>query len=292
MNMKDMIQRMTDLENEAKQALTESTQLDECPPMEGPGMEPMDRGNPVSINVSMNASGKEHVEDLLDMMKKAGLGSAEPVSAKMLSPRMDMERLRGIVDDPKIPGRDDVEGDQDLQAAAGTVNSVGDIVGDGPTDVDRPSSPDTTVGSKAQTMDSIEEGGMKDELIKAMEKIAADDSGELLYKALSKGAMGPEVQKYLQDMYDDVAVDNGLHPDDDHDQIEAKMIDQIEADYGMGESYANEPEEEYQDTKYMTKDLSGGLNREKKAYKAAQDGDNAMAVETLYHELMAQYKTK
>ncbi len=29
----------------------------------------------------------------------------------------------------------------------------------------------------------------------------------------------------------------------------------------------------------MTKDLSGGINREKKAYKAAQRGDNAMAVE-------------
>jgi hypothetical protein len=29
----------------------------------------------------------------------------------------------------------------------------------------------------------------------------------------------------------------------------------------------------------MTKDLAGGLNREKRAYRAAQDGDNAMAVE-------------
>ena len=34
----------------------------------------------------------------------------------------------------------------------------------------------------------------------------------------------------------------------------------------------------------MTKDLSGGINREKKAYKAAQDGDNAMAVETSIKE--------
>ena len=89
-----------------------------------------------------------------------------------------------------------------------------------------------------EMMGQFAEGAMKDELIKAMEKIAADDSGDLLYKALSKGAMGPEVQKYLQDMYDDVAIDNGLHPDDDHDQIEQKMWDQIEADYGMGEGNA------------------------------------------------------
>ena len=35
----------------------------------------------------------------------------------------------------------------------------------------------------------------------------------------------------------------------------------------------------------MTHDLSGGINREKKAYAAAQDGDNAMAVEELQSAL-------
>jgi len=66
----------------------------------------MDKGNPVTVNVSMNASGKEHVADLLDMMKNAGLGGAEPVGAKMLSPRMDMERLSAMMDEP---GFDDKE---------------------------------------------------------------------------------------------------------------------------------------------------------------------------------------
>jgi hypothetical protein len=90
--------------------------------------------------------------------------------------------------------------------------------------------------------DDIEmEGAMKDQLIQAMEKIAADNSGELLYKALNKGAMGPDVQNYLQDMYADVAIDNGWHQDDDHDEIEQRMHDQIIDDYGMGEgnAYAN-----------------------------------------------------
>jgi len=45
--------------------------------------------------------------------------------------------------------------------------------------------------------------------------------------------------------------------------------------------YENSPEEDYKDHKYMTKDLSGGLNREKQQYAKAQDGDNAMAVEEL-----------
>ncbi len=50
------------------------------------------------------------------------------------------------------------------------------------------------------------------------------------------------------------------------------------------EDWDNSPEEEYSDTKTMTKDLSGGINREKKAYAKAQDGDNAMAVETSIRE--------
>jgi hypothetical protein len=47
------------------------------------------------------------------------------------------------------------------------------------------------------------------------------------------------------------------------------------------EDYANEPDEEYANVDYMTKDLSGGLNKQKKMYAKAQDGDNAMAVEEL-----------
>lgn len=83
--------------------------------------------------------------------------------------------------------------------------------------------------------EEVDEGGMKDQLIDAMEKIASDTSGQLLYKALSKGSMGPEVQNYLQDMYDEVARDNGWHPDDDHDEIEQRMWDEINDEYGMGE---------------------------------------------------------
>ena len=103
-----MIQRMTDLENEAKQQLTESEQLAECPPemAEGPGMAPapMDQGNPVTMNISMNASGKDHVADLIGMMKNAGLGDAQPATDAMMPMRQDMERLSAMMDEPKEEG--------------------------------------------------------------------------------------------------------------------------------------------------------------------------------------------
>ena len=136
--------------------------LEECGM--GSPMSPMEnQGNPVSMSISLNASGKDHVADLINMMKNAGLQTAQPVNPGMLPMRQDMERLRGIVDGPE------------------------------------------------------------------MEADAA---------------------------YSDVIAD----------------------DENL-EEYDNEPDPEYYDHKYMTKDLSGGLNREKGAYAAAQPGDNAMAVE-------------
>jgi len=176
--MKDMIQKMTDLNNTQ---LNESVQ--ECSMDEGPVGMPMapemDKGNPVSMNVSLNASGKEHVEDLINMMKNAGMSGAKEVEPQMMPMRMDMERLRDIVDEPE------------------------------------------------------------------MEAEECPDCGE-----------------------------SPCCCDEETD-----------------ESYVNEPEEEYKDHEYMTKELSGGINREKKQFKASQPGDNAMAVENeIYNNLKAQYE--
>jgi len=82
---------------------------------------------------------------------------------------------------------------------------------------------------------------------------------------------------------------------DGHDDMvsKMKMMDEPAPDdspCGMGEegveedSWDNSPDETYADTQTMTKDLSGGLNREKKSYPAAQDGDNPMAVENSIKE--------
>lgn len=189
--MKDMIQRMTDIEAN-KQQLNEA----EMPPMGAPA--PMNDGNPVTVNISMNASGKEHVADLLGMMKNAGLGDAEPVSAKMLSPRLDMERLAGIVDDPEIPGKDEVPGDEDT-------------------------------------------------------------------------------------------TDSSCNDDIDTD------VEDVDMDEWANSPEGSEGDPEYRDHHYMTKDLSGGINRKKKQFKAAQPGDNAMAMEGIkehLYNLLAEKKAK
>ena len=82
---------------------------------------------------------------------------------------------------------------------------------------------------------------------------------------------------------------------DGHDDMVSKMrmMDEPAPDdspCGMGEegveedSWDNSPDEAYADTQTMTKDLSGGLNRQKKSYPKVADGDNPMAVETSIKE--------
>ena len=80
-------------------------------------------------------------------------------------------------------------------------------------------------------------------------------------------------------------------PMDKHDDMVhmMSMMDEPEEampEEAVEEDWDNSPNEDYRDHKHMTKDLSGGLNREKKAYAKAQDGDNAMAVESIKEQLL------
>jgi hypothetical protein len=162
--------------SQMKKLIESMDKIDECGMGEdmAPGMPAMDQGQPVTMNVNLNASGTDHVADLINMMKNAGLDAAQEVKPDMMPVRQDMERLRSIVGEP-------------------------------------------------------------------------DDEPEM-----------EEVE----------------------DEIE------VEGDY------ANEPDEEYQDADHMIKDLAGGINREKKQYKAAQPGDNAMAMEQIKKELYAALSEK
>jgi len=141
------------------ESLSKITAVEECGGMMPP-MSPKSEGTPVSMNVSMNASGKENISDLIALLKNAGMEDSKPMKALMLPPVNDMHS-----------GMDHMH-------------------------------------------DEMEPEGLEDQV---------DD-----------------------------------------------MVDE----------WDNEPDEEYKDDNYMIHDLAGGINRPKKHYAKAQDGDNAMAVES------------
>ena len=248
MNMKKLIESMDHIE--------------ECGMAEGPmGMAPpapeMDKGNPVTVNVSMNASGKEHVADLLDMMKNAGLGDAAPAADTMMSPRMDMERLSSIMGGPA-----DDQDDDKMNLPA-----IADL--DGGEDE-----------SYAAEMDDEE-----DELAADIEDPMDDEEAETEDMS-DEGTYTIKVKGKNMDSQNELARLAGLPTNEVDDEMEAEA-----ADGGFGNA-TTEPDEAYGDTQLMTKDLSGGINGEKKMHKPAADGDNPMAVEAIKAALYAALTEK
>ena len=91
-----------------------------------------------------------------------------------------------------------------------------------------------------------------------------------------------------------ISMDPPAHMDGHDDMVsKMRMMDEPGPDdspCGMGEegveedSWDNSPDETYADTQTMTKDLSGGLNRQKKSYPKVAGGDNPMAIETSIKE--------
>ena len=73
--------------------------------------------------------------------------------------------------------------------------------------------------------------GFSSEVEEFFHKVAQAGDWDMLYDAQS-GKYGPEIEKAVQDMYEDVAIDTGYHMDDDFEEIYSRMMDHIEADYG------------------------------------------------------------
>lgn len=149
------------------------TAVEECGMMPSamPAGMPQKEGSPVTMNISLNASGKENVDELMALLKGAGIA---PVSAPAMGPSEppDMGALRAMVMKPEMDDKED---------------------------------------------EAIE---------------------------ISK------------------------------------------------EEWDNSPDEEYSDHETMTKDLSGGINRQKKQFKPAAKGDNPMAVESVKDRLWAALNEK
>jgi hypothetical protein len=351
MDMKKLIQQMTDIENSAKK-----TTLNE------------------SATLTVTADNAEQIAQLLGIMKNAGLSHAKPVGGDMPLPKGgDDSKFQpgAATDDPSIPGRDDVAGDQDLnQGLLGTIaggalgTGLGLATGAGPMA--------TTLGalSGAAAGDSLTDGGDDDPNIPGRDDVEGDQdlqAGVLDTLAGMAGQAGGAIARGAQtvaqsdigqavggvvDAVGDAGADLGARAGEYAvDTLGPERIAQLAgqgdtyraasdtaqrvpdilgardaaqgvvdasvasraaekgselgrtagkaalggaaAATGVGAAkalggdddekkesgYANEPDEEFSDQEKMIHDMSGGMNREKKQYKAAQRGDNAMAVE-------------
>jgi hypothetical protein len=132
-----------------------------------------------------------------------------------------------------------------------------------------------------ESFDAVQECGMEGSAMPAPAPQPDPVTMNVTLNARGKDA----IEDLLDIMKDkDASIDRHV-AHDGHDDMKRLMALASDADPEMGEEpemgedYENEPEEEYRDTEYMTKDISGGLNRQKKSYKPAAGGDNPMALE-------------
>jgi hypothetical protein len=268
MNMKKLIESMD--------------RIEECGMAEGPmGMNPpmapeMDKGNPVTVNVSMNASGKEHVADLLDMMKNAGLGDAAPAADAMMSPRMDMERLSSIMGKP-ADGLDDKE--MNLPAIA-----------------------DLDGGEDESYANEMDEGQFKREMTDDAQEL---DLIDFVDKYRDYGE--EEASAMWHDMNEEAATEDmssegtytikvkGKDMDSQNELARIAQLSGVSAPQEMeteaSGDYANEPDEQYSDLSAVIPD-GDDLHKKKKTHPATAGGDNPMAIENIKAALYAALTEK
>ena len=249
--MKDMIQKMTDIESEEK---SKKQPINEA----------------ASMNISMTADDASQVGQLMALMRNAGM-DPKPVGGDMPLPmRKDIDKFRGIVgahdDDPNIPGKDDVPGDQDLKAgligaALGALG--GGALGSATGATGALAAKGAALGTKAGAALGAKTAGAG---------LAAKTAGAL--SGATKGAkIGSAVGKAIPSVAGAAVGD--------------KLTDKEAVEGG---DYANSPDEEYAPYSDMVK---GGddINRPKKTYPKVAGGDNPMALAgRIKEELDALYK--
>ena len=319
--------------------------VEECGgmPMAAPQMA-QQQGTPVSMNVSLNASGKDNVDELMALLKGAGLGDNAPVSMGPKEP-MDMGAMRALV---MSPDAEEDEGDMD-EEWDNSVNEGGFFDPDQPNPGDMVKHRNGAVGKvkkigtqgdetwvyfKDNATGEMNFGQWKKQVFPAKKTESLNDTVVEAPRPTKMRFPGERFSKEvntqdfeLSSMYDHRSIDQlyqslnvannaiqkvtlkieklqdaGKRPVKTQQALEvlirkrdyiSDLIDQKEMQgEGVAEEWDNSPDEEYSDYETMTQDLSGGINRQKKHYKKAQDGDNAMAAESIKAQLWAALNEK
>ena len=71
--------------------------------------------------------------------------------------------------------------------------------------------------------------GVMSEIDAELRNIVANEDFDTLYELFTANT---PAGKFVQDMYDDVVIDTGLHPDDDFERIEQIVFDRLADDFG------------------------------------------------------------
>lgn len=223
---------------------------------------------PVTMNVSMNASGPESIRDLIDLISgKQSQSDFSDDDAAIIRLSQEATQLENDQELDEGPWDDFKSGAK--QAGQGVYNmgkATAQAAGSGLN-----KAADWAFGSE-------EEAKEKDALEKTIAQFINTKTGD----NTAAGRVYGQCQGDPLECLYSYMKQQGLS--DPTIEAQAKKFG-LKGNANMSvEEYENEPDEAYQDTAYMTKDLAGGLNKQHIQYKKEYPGDNPMAVESLYQQ--------
>lgn len=278
-----------------------------------------------SMNISMTADNAQQVGELMALMRNAGM-DPKPVSADMPMPTPNANKFaQAAYDDPNIPGRDEVPGDQDLNAgviggalggaAGGLLGPLGAAAGGG-IGSGSGGAIGAGIGSLVGGPLGAAAGGalggalldkdVDDPNIPGRDEVPGDQDlqagqGGALAGGLAGGAAGHVLGKGVgaalgglgraagTAIGGPVGGEIGAAIGQGVPALAGSVVGSKIGDKLTGEEYANEPDEDYAPYTDVTR---GGtdLNKSKKSYPKVAGGDNPMALKNkIKEELTALY---
>jgi hypothetical protein len=280
MNMKKMIQTLAKIEK-GKYTLKESSAI-ECGDMGSPdnmssmgnmqsmsqAMPAQSQGNPVTASLTLNASGMDHVSDLMRLMQQAGLEKAGPPEQQPLPMRQDMEGLRDKMNSLEKPQMHMSMSDEE--------------------DLDEQTNPKDLMGQIRKTAKGVETNPDESAHRIFAQQIEHQLISLFQYFDQQRDSEKKEAVRDLIRQNKQAQSQTNLRNAND---IVRVLWDLMKANEG----WDNEPDEDYQDHHYMLDDLAGGINKPKQMFKPAAKGDNPMALESIKERLyraLAEKKSK
>lgn len=141
---------------------------------------------------------------------KSDVSGVEITAADGVKTTLPPEKVAALTQDPANPN------EYDLNPAATTPTG------------NAPAGPKVGANVEMKTAEAVEEGAMS-EIHAELSQVADNEDYDTLYQLLSDNGV---VGQYLQDKIQDITGETGLHPKDDFEQIEMRLMDIVQQEFG------------------------------------------------------------
>ena len=142
------------------------------------------------------------------------------------------------------------------------------------------------LAKRMQQLKDLEEGVYEDASVDVETGLKAIAQNPDLLDDARDGKMGPAVAKEVADRLEDARIEGGFHGDDDHEEIEVRMLDELEDEFG--ESYVKEDAKRWKQTSMSAEEAKAEYGEENVKVKVGGLNNGDDMVEVFVEEVVAE----